>query len=186
MWLDLSFPVLNEPCRAPNYALSFLCQVPFKYILCDLNAIVICARPRLMKSWLSVEWLVTFGKPCAVLITVLTALCDDLGLGCMLCPPLACFALLIDWGNRPCFWNFVSSFSPYSLSPSLRTDSYLCCTLCQIQTPWWVDSVLLISIQFYFLQSHSYCPLQFFLFYCVPLSTVFNLCTYFIIYEEGS
>ena len=40
---------------APNYALSFLCQVPFKYILCDLNAIVICAKPHLMKSWLSVE-----------------------------------------------------------------------------------------------------------------------------------
>lgn len=40
---------------APNYALSFLCQVPFRYILGDLNAIVICAKPRLMKSWLSVE-----------------------------------------------------------------------------------------------------------------------------------
>ena len=41
---------------APNYTLSFLCQVPFKYILCDMNAIVvICAKLRLMKSWLSVE-----------------------------------------------------------------------------------------------------------------------------------
>ena len=64
---------------APNYTLSFLCQVPFKYILCDMKAIVvICAKLRLMKSWLSVERLVTFGKPCADLITVLTALCDDL------------------------------------------------------------------------------------------------------------
>ena len=137
-----------------------------------------------MKSWLSVEWLVTFGKPCADLITVLTALCDGLR-SWLNAVSTSCLFLFIDWGNRPCFWNFVSSFSPYSPSPSLRTDGNLCCTLCQIQIPWWIDSVLLISIQFYFLQSHSYCPLQFFLFYCVPLSTVFNLCTCFIIYKEG-
>lgn len=114
---------------APNFALSFLCQVPFKYILCDMNAIVvICAKLCLMKSWLSVEWLVTFGKPCADLITVLTALCDDLRsrLNAVSTSCLFCF---IYWLGKPpiclghVFEIFVSLFSPYSPSPSLRTGS---------------------------------------------------------------
>lgn len=145
---------------APNYALSFLCQVPFKYILGDLNAIVICTKPRLMKSWLSVEWLVTFGKPCADLITVLTALCDDLRSWLNAVSTSCLFCFIYRLGKPPMFLKFcVLVFTLQPLS-SLRTDGNLCCTLCQIQTPWWIDSVLLISIQFCFLQSHSYCPLK--------------------------